>query len=116
MTLAAARPLPRVGLRGLFGRRVRNWTAVSGVTLLGLVVATAYLMPLGYMAATSLKDAAQMSEPGAPLYPAKPSTFTWQGQDYPIYNVPTADGLRQWALVRSEEHTSELQSPCNLVC
>src|SRR2546426_1320578 len=25
-------------------------------------------------------------------------------------------GVRQIALVRSEEHTSELQSPCNLVC
>src|SRR5256885_2730779 len=25
-------------------------------------------------------------------------------------------GTRRFALVRSEEHTSELQSPCNLVC
>src|SRR2546426_2892489 len=24
--------------------------------------------------------------------------------------------LRQWITPRSEEHTSELQSPCNLVC
>jgi multiple sugar transport system permease protein len=107
MTLAAARPLPHVGLRGHFGRRIRNLTAVSGVTLLGLLVASAFLMPLGYMAATSLKDAAQMSEPGAPLYPAKASTFTWQGQDYPVYNVPTAEGMRQWALVdpRREDAT-----------
>jgi len=64
-------------------------------------------MPLGYMAATSLKDAAQMSESGAPLYPAKPATFSWQGQDYPVYNVPTADGMRQLALVdpRREDAT-----------
>jgi multiple sugar transport system permease protein len=107
MTLAAARPLPRVGLRGLFGRRIRNWTAVSGVTLLGLLVVSAFLMPLGYMAVTSLKDGAQMSEPGAPLYPAKPLTFTWEGQEYPVYEVPTADGMRQWALVdpRREDAT-----------
>src|ERR1039457_7718069 len=39
----------------------------------------------------------------------------------PIYTMP--DGIviawntRRWcALTRSEEHTSELQSPCNLVC
>src|SRR5256885_8070326 len=25
-------------------------------------------------------------------------------------------GLARWAPLRSEEHTSELQSPCNLVC
>src|SRR5256885_5428688 len=24
--------------------------------------------------------------------------------------------IQRWRLVRSEEHTSELQSPCNLVC
>src|SRR2546426_9339440 len=28
----------------------------------------------------------------------------------------TADAARSAALERSEEHTSELQSPCNLVC
>ncbi|HTD63424.1 MAG TPA: carbohydrate ABC transporter permease [Verrucomicrobiae bacterium] len=107
MTIAVSRPLPRLGMRGLLGRRVRNWTAISTVTFVGLVVASAYLMPLGYMAATSLKDAAQMSEAGAPLYPAKPATFAWQGQEYIVYNVPTAGGVQQWALVdpRREDAT-----------
>src|SRR5256885_9589997 len=31
----------------------------------------------------------------------------------PCYMVPGANGH---AMMRSEEHTSELQSPCNLVC
>ena len=107
MTLAAARPMSRLGLRGIPGRRLRRWTAVTGITFFGLLVLSAFLMPLGYMAATSLKDAAQMSESGAPLYPAKPATFSWQGQDYPVYNVPTADGMRQLALVdpRREDAT-----------
>jgi multiple sugar transport system permease protein len=107
MTLAAARPLTHIGLRGRFDRRLRAWTAISGVTLFGLVVVSAYLMPLGYMAATALKNAAQMSEAGAPLYPAKPSTFTWQGHEYAVYKVPTADGVHEWALVdpRREDAT-----------
>jgi multiple sugar transport system permease protein len=113
MTLAAARPLPRLGLRGVFGRRVRRWTTISSVTFLGLVVASAYLMPLGYMAATSLKDAAQMSEPGAPLYPARPSTFAWQGQEYVVYNVPTADGVRQWALVDPRREDATFVDPAH---
>src|SRR2546426_4507322 len=29
---------------------------------------------------------------------------------------PAADGLKNLLKERSEEHTSELQSPCNLVC
>jgi len=113
MTLAAARPLPRVGLRGLFDRRLRTWTAISGVTFLGLVILSAYLMPLAYMAATSLKDAAQMSEPGAPLYPAKPSTFQWQGQEYAVYKVPTADGVHEWALVDPRREDATFVDPAH---
>src|SRR5688500_19915939 len=34
-----------------------------------------------------------------------------------IWNTSTAsDSLLQYSTSRSEEHTSELQSPCNLVC
>src|SRR2546426_11600082 len=31
-------------------------------------------------------------------------------------NIPNADGYFSTEEYRSEEHTSELQSPCNLVC
>src|SRR5256885_1068479 len=30
--------------------------------------------------------------------------------------VVSTDGMRVEGMIRSEEHTSELQSPCNLVC
>src|SRR3989454_5104233 len=33
-----------------------------------------------------------------------------------IYNLPVAVGSGWVEAARSEEHTSELQSPCNLVC
>src|SRR5256885_4610883 len=33
-----------------------------------------------------------------------------------MYTQPTADGVFMLPGARSEEHTSELQSPCNLVC
>ena len=113
MTIAQARPLPRVGLHGLFSRRVRAWTAVSSVTLFGVVLASAFLMPLAYMAATSLKDAAQMSEQNAPLYPAKPATFQWEGGVYPVYLVPTAEGVRRWALVDARREDSTFVDPAN---
>src|SRR5256885_10922875 len=31
-------------------------------------------------------------------------------------DLPALDGYSIFAALRSEEHTSELQSPCNLVC
>src|SRR5256885_13335242 len=50
-----------------------------------------------------------------------------KGQDVPVYHdwIGTLEGLVNaqiraqvtgYLLTRSEEHTSELQSPCNLVC
>src|SRR5205807_8074442 len=47
-------------------------------------------------------------------------TFDWRTRDAPgvlkkIVVGPAADGNKA-ARFRSEEHTSELQSPCNLVC
>src|SRR5438067_514606 len=114
MTLAAARPLPRVGLRGHFGRRMRKWTAFSTFTLFGLVIVSAYLMPLGYMAATSLKDGAQLSDSAAPLYPAKVVTFAWEGQEYPVYSVPTADGVvHRWALVDPRREDATFVDPAH---
>src|SRR5256885_9593501 len=34
----------------------------------------------------------------------------------PVAEPPNSGGLASLITVRSEEHTSELQSPCNLVC
>ena len=113
MTIAAARPVAQVGLHGMLGRRVRQWTAVATITGLGLIVAATFLMPLGYMAATSFKDAAQMSEAGAPLYPARPATFIWQGNEYAVYNVPTDHGAQQWALVDPRREDSTFIDPAH---
>src|SRR6266446_4426755 len=59
-------------------------------------------------------------EPSATLGPAgvtltaveKGGTYTLSGTKLFVHDAHTADAL----VVRSEEHTSELQSPCNLVC
>jgi multiple sugar transport system permease protein len=74
-------------------RPMRRFLAVSGVTLFASVVVSAFLMPLAYMAATALKQEAQISAAGAPLFPAVPDTFEWEGRQYPVYSVPTEDGV-----------------------
>src|SRR5215467_16224628 len=40
-------------------------------------------------------------------------TFTTSS---PVLRPPSACSRTRWRRSRSEEHTSELQSPCNLVC
>ena len=113
MTIAAARPIARVGLGGQLGRRMKMWTAVSSMTAFGVLVLAAYLMPLGYMAATSLKDGAQVSEAAAPLWPASPAVYTWEGRDYPIYRVPVDGAVHQWALVDPRREDSTFVDPAH---
>ena len=59
--------------RGIQWRRVFNSTLL---TLLAAVLLFVFLVPLAYMFFTSLKTMDQMTEAGAPLYPATPETWT----------------------------------------
>jgi multiple sugar transport system permease protein len=96
------------------GRRMRGWMATSAITLLGLIVLSAFMLPLAFMASTALKDGSQVSDASAPLWPARPETFTWQGTDYPVYDVPFEDGsTRQLALVEPHREDAVFIDPAN---
>jgi multiple sugar transport system permease protein len=103
----------RVRSRSTLSRRMRRWSLAWGVTLFALTILGIFLMPLGYMAATALKDTGQMSDPTAPIYPARPATYAYQGQEYPIYRVPTADGVKEWALIEPFRERSIFIDPAN---
>src|SRR5256885_6655262 len=73
-------------------------------------------VPLDYTAPMGDPNAPRRFQP--PLLDAlgKLCTDGKQLADY-LWQVPDDAGARQKILeIRSEEHTSELQSPCNLVC
>lgn len=84
------------------------------VTLLGLVVMLVFLMPLGYMLATAFKPESQLSAQNAPLWPAKPVTYNYQGQELPLYNVPLSDGMKQLALVKGFREDANFIDPAHL--
>src|SRR5437588_4089268 len=92
-------------------RRIGTVLLVTGV---GLVVMLVFLMPLGYMLATAFKHDSQLSAQKAPLWPAENTTYNYQGKDLPLYNVPTADGTKQWALVQGHREDSDFIDPNNL--
>src|ERR1041385_5503682 len=110
-------------------RRLTNGINITFVTLLTTAVLAIYLAPFLFMIFTSLKTTNQIAALGAPIWPAKPETYTYKGADIDVYKVPLATcagqnpndkTLKNLAAVkkgrqetlfvdRSEEHTSELQ-------
>jgi len=81
---------------------LRVWR-FSGSALLNLLIFSllaAYLSPLAYMFVTSVKGEEEMDAGlKAPLYPAINPKVTYKGVEYPVMEVPTADGIQHWALI-----------------
>ncbi len=79
-------------------KRSFNWRALfnkTATTLLATVLLVMFLAPLLNMVFISLKTMDQMTEPGAPQYPAEPAVFEYEGKELPVYSVPMPDGSTQ---------------------
>ena len=112
-TLAQAQPVRVLRSRVRVRRAARQVTATVLITGLGLLLMLLFLMPLGYMLATAFKQDSQLSLQNAPLWPAKAATFSYEGQDYPLYNVPTEGGTRLLALVKPFREDSDMVDPAH---
>jgi len=91
----------------------RRLSARVLVTLVGLVVMLIFLMPLGYMLMTAFKNDSQLSAQHAPLWPAEASTYNYQGKELPLYEVPTSEGTKEWALVKGFREDSDFVDPAH---
>ena len=83
------------------------------MTLLGLFILSVFLLPLGYVLATAFKLDTQLTTPGAPLWPAKAATYTYQGEEYPLYNVPVDGEIKRLAIVEPHRESSDVVDPAN---
>src|SRR5215207_1110111 len=94
--------------------QLRRFGAGALITLLALVIGITYLLPFGNMALMSVKNSEQMVA-GAigNVLPTDPASFNYEGEDYPIYSVPTEDGIHEWALVEKGRQTSQFIDPAN---
>jgi multiple sugar transport system permease protein len=79
-------------------RKDANIVAVTGFTLAILFI---FLSPFAFMVFTSLKTQDQISIVGAPIWPARPTLYEYNGQELEVFTVPmnTCQG--------SENDTSE---------
>lgn len=96
------------------GMRRRDILPTILTTGAGILIMLVFLLPLGYMLTVAFKPAAQLSAQNAPLWPAKAVTYKYEGKDLPLYNVPTGEGTKQWALVKGYREDADFVDPNNL--
>jgi multiple sugar transport system permease protein len=113
MTAAAAPRLRSFGDRGPIAKSYRRYLGRASVTMLAVLVLSAYLLPLAYMVTTAFQQAGQASTPGAPVYPAAPLTATYQGETYPIYAVPIDGVTRNLLLIEKGREDSTFIDPAD---
>ena len=110
--------------RGIFRRRARaaegsrppRERGDSGrqflVTLIAVLLLAAFLSPMLRSVAYSVKSLTQITAAHAPLYPADPVTFPYDGEELTIMNVPMPDGTtRQLALLEPLRRQSTFIDP-----
>ena len=113
----AERPTVPVGLslrdRGPLARSYRRYLGRASVTMLALIVVSAYLLPLLYMVTTAFQQPGQSSTPGAPVWPAEPLTGVYQGEQRAIYAVPIDGTTRQLMLIEPGRESSTFVDPAD---
>jgi multiple sugar transport system permease protein len=95
-------------------RSMRRFMATASFTLFGVMILTIFLSPFGYMLVTSFKTKETLSEPNAPLWPAKAATFSYEDKEYDLFMVPTEDGqVHRWAIFKKGRGESLFIDPEN---
>jgi len=96
-------------------RRRRPFDARSLlVTSFTIILLAFFLSPLLRTLSLSLKSADQITTIGAPIWPADPATYEWEGREYNVYVVPFEDGTtRELALVDKGRQESGFIDPAD---
>ncbi|MCA9939049.1 MAG: carbohydrate ABC transporter permease [Anaerolineales bacterium] len=97
----------------MIAKRRRNILTKAAITLFALMLLSIYLMPLAYGAVTSVKSKQQVSDSTAPILPSETVKYAYEGQTYDVLQVPTEDGIQEWALVDKGRESSGFIDPKN---
>ena len=94
--------------------RKRSFFNYLWVTVLAGVLLVIFLSPFVYMVFTSLKTQEQISQLGAPLWPAQPAFFEYEGEQLEVFTVPLPDGTTQeLAMLKPGRQVSLFVDPGN---
>ena len=110
MAATAIRPTTKTIHTGRTGNIVRSVL----LTLVTLLIVFLFLLPFFNMVFTSLKTTDQMSEAGAPIWPALPGTAEIDGKTVEVYEVPMPDGtVQDLAIVKKGRQQTTFVDPAN---
>ena len=91
--------------------RLWDFTGTALLNLFMFLFMIAYLSPLPFMAIASLTPKNQFLDANAPILPSTRMKFSYEGKDLIIYDVPTEDGPKHWALYKPGRKSSEFIDP-----
>jgi multiple sugar transport system permease protein len=91
-------------------RRFEGWLVTAFTTLVLIV----FLMPMGYMAVTSLKSEQQLANLTGPILPMSPAKFEYEGRQLDMMTVPMPDGSEmELAMLQPGRQVSQFIDPTN---
>lgn len=93
--------------------RLWDFTGTAMLNLFMFLFLVAYLSPLPFMVIASLTPHDQFLDPNAPILPSKRVKFNYEGKDRIVYQVPTDQGIKHWALYKPSRQSSQFIDPEN---
>jgi len=93
--------------------RLWDFTGTALLNLFMFIFLVAYLSPLPFMVIASLTSPTQFHDANAPILPSERVKFNYEGKDLIVYEVPTADGVRHWALYKPSRQSSQFIDPAS---
>jgi len=119
MTTATGQPIPAPAIvvdapaRGRRRRGPRDPVKTFAATFAMVALTAAFLSPLVQAFTVSIKTPQQLSQPKAPIWPADPRTFEYEGEEYDVYQVPIDGEIHELALVDPGRQQSTFIDPEN---
>jgi multiple sugar transport system permease protein len=95
----------------IFSSNIRQLSHILPFNLFVWALLLFYLSPVFFMIVTAMKSTEQLTDRNAPLYPAAHVPYEYQGRKYHLFNVPTADGVKQWAMIKPGRELTEFIDP-----
>jgi multiple sugar transport system permease protein len=123
LTQGQAQGTPAAVTNKVVRRSVVNGVNAVFVTSLAIALLAIFLAPFLFMIFTSLKTQGQITQLGAPIWPAKPTSFEYNGKAIEVYYVPMsacAGGnpsdttVKELGIVKKGRQQSTFVDPANL--
>ena len=93
--------------------RLWDFTGTALLNLFMFIFLVTYLSPLPFMVIASLTPPTQFQDANAPILPSERVKFNYEGKDLIVYEVPTEEGVKHWALYKPSRQSSQFIDPAN---